>query len=88
MTLQEYWDELHRHDWTYCFSDDARVYSMGRKEEVRLKALKFQSEEHAKMFDQFVEHYSSGPDYGTTKVPKPTRPGGNDDTVPAGEILF
>jgi len=41
MTKQQFWRLCKAHDWTYMYSDDARVYRQGRTEsEVLADAVK------------------------------------------------
>lgn len=44
-TIQEYVEALHKHDWTYEYSDDHRVWEEGNKKKKELN----------RMFDQLLE---------------------------------
>lgn len=74
MTLQELWDQLNRHDWTYMYSDDPSVYSRGYDQEQKLKKLAKTVEKGEELYVQFHNYHFSGEHYGTKKEPKPGRP--------------
>lgn len=74
VTLQEYWDQINRHDWSYMMSDDGNVYRRGSAEEARLASIAKQSPEHQALWDAFKKHWWSGSHMGTEKAPKPERP--------------
>jgi hypothetical protein len=46
VTLQEFAQELRKHDWYYAFSDDGRVYRSGQAAEVKLERRAKNDEMH------------------------------------------
>lgn len=74
MTLQEFYDELDRHDWFYHFSDDHSTWCAGEADSSRLAQIAKESPEHKKLMDDFGAHYFSGESFGKPKAPKPERP--------------
>lgn len=74
VSLQEFYDQLNRHDWYFDFSDDICVCRKGREETARLTGIANQSPEHKALMDAFRDHYFSGESWGTEKKPKPERP--------------
>lgn len=79
MTLGEYWDLLSKHDWTYEYSDDHRVWKRGRANEKVLVAAASESTAHALMFDLCIKSVFSGPAYSTEQQPFPSRPTPNQE---------
>lgn len=73
-TLQEYWDQLNRHDWYYEYSDDHSVWQRGGAELGRLKALSDLTPEHRALWEGFNKHMFSVEAWKTEKAPKPERP--------------
>lgn len=72
--LQDYWNRLNRHDWTFEFSDDPGVYRAGLAAERELLRLSEQSSEHAALYKAFRKHYLA--DVGERHLhPKPEKPG-------------
>lgn len=71
MDIEQFFQELEKHDWYYPFSDDGGVYRRGHENEIRLKGIAAQSERHQKLYDAFMAHYASGDAWGTEKQPKP-----------------
>ncbi len=57
MTREEFYNELERHDWTYSYSDDFRVYRSGEANIKRLKGIAAQSEELTELFDAYSAWY-------------------------------
>lgn len=74
MNLQEYWDLLNSHDWYYNYSDDQRVWSLGNKNDRKLRGIADSSPEHKRLYMGFVNYHFSGKDWNTEKEPKPERP--------------
>lgn len=74
MTLQEYYDELDRHDWYYAFSDDGRVYDAGECASNRLRHLSKEIEGGEELLVAFTKYHFSGPAWKTPNQPKPIRP--------------
>ena len=58
MTREEFYNELERHDWTYSYSDDFRVYQSGEANIKRLKGIAAQSEELTELFDAYSAWYA------------------------------
>jgi len=46
VTLQEFAQELRKHDWYYSFSDDGRIYRKGNAKEASLKQVASSGTEH------------------------------------------
>ena len=76
MSLQQYWDELEKHDWYYPYSDDNRTFNRGSLNEKRLKREAFKNTDMIEMYEAFGKYHFSGPAYNTERAPKPERPGG------------
>lgn len=75
ITLQEYYDQLSRHDWTFQYSDDHSVWRRGSSEESRLIRIYTDNGPAFKeLFDGFKNHVFNGEIYGTVKTPLPKRP--------------
>jgi len=74
MTLQEFYDELDKHDWYYEYSDDHGVWNRGQSEWNRLYIAAKDSLEFQALMKSFHQHYYSGKPWGTDKQPKPNRP--------------
>lgn len=55
MSPDEYLKLLENHDWHFQMSDDYKVYSRGRDEEVKIHALKKQFPELKQVYDKFIE---------------------------------
>lgn len=71
MDTEEYFYLLDKHDWYYDFSDDSRVWKMGKADEKLLKRLYVDNTNFEKMYNDFHSHYFSGQAFGTKKVAKP-----------------
>lgn len=74
MKLCEYYKELEKHDWFYRMTDDHRVWQIGKKASARIVRLSKGSPEHETMHLAYRKHVFSGPNWGTEKAPKPTKP--------------
>lgn len=74
MELQEYYEELGKHDWFYQYSDDHSVWRHGESARARLASIANQSPEHRALWDGFNKHMFSGDAWGTEKAPKPGKP--------------
>lgn len=74
-TIEQYFDDLDRHDWYFTFSDDSRVYRNGVDDNKRLSAIATRlGGDHAALYEAFNKHYFSGGPWSTPKCDKPTRP--------------
>ena len=73
-TLQEFYDKLIYHDWTYMMSDDGSVYRRGSENHAKIQQEAKQSPEHQALYDGFYKYIWSGSHMGTEKAPKPERP--------------
>jgi hypothetical protein len=71
MTLQDYYEELDKHDWYYQYSDDSRVYNKGQQNADRLKRISEESPKHKILWEGFCNHMFSGGPWGTKKRRKP-----------------
>jgi hypothetical protein len=75
MTLADYWDQLHAHDWYYAMSDDHGVWLAGERAINKLRALaKIGGSDWETLLTAFSKHYFSGPPWGTEQVSLPERP--------------
>lgn len=78
ISLQDYWDQLDRHDWYYQFSDDGGTYRWGSDNEKKLKKLAELSDDHKALYSAFVQskfNASTGFSKDIPAIPKPDRPG-------------
>lgn len=57
VNLHDYWERLNRHDWTFEYSDDSRVYRAGLAAERELARIAGQSSDHQALFKAFRMHY-------------------------------
>ena len=55
ITLQQFWDLLDKHDWTYMMADDQRSYQKGKQEREELKRYASLSPEHEELFMAFAK---------------------------------
>lgn len=53
MTLEEYEQLLQNHDWSYQYTEDARVYRAGDRNMDLIIKISGQSEEHQKLYQQY-----------------------------------
>ncbi|HFT8010306.1 TPA: type IV secretion system DNA-binding domain-containing protein [Burkholderia cenocepacia] len=75
MTIEQYYDELNRHDWYCGFSDDYSVQSRGEENYVRLLEIANQhGADYLGLIGAFQKHYFSGEPWNTPKHDKPARP--------------
>lgn len=74
VSLPKYWEMLCQFDWFYDFSDDLNTWERGKRDHEKIEAIANQSPEHKKLFEDFKKHMSSGPAYGTERLPRPERP--------------
>jgi len=74
MTLQQFWDELDKHDWYHKFSDDPRVYNNGHCNLKNIQVIANESKEKKELYNNFRNHHFSGKAWETDKQPKPERP--------------
>ena len=71
LALQEFYDELERHDWFYFYSDDRRAYSAGQSNETKLSNKSTTNPEFRKLYVAYKDWKNSN-----GAVLKPARPGG------------
>lgn len=75
MTLQEYYDELNKHDWYYEFSESGSVFDKGSRKEKELKKLGMTlGSDFMLLREAFIKHHFSGTSFNSEKQPKPKRP--------------
>lgn len=55
MSIEDYEKELKEHDWYHAYSDDPRVWEMGRFDYNRLVKLSKLSNEHEELFKKYKE---------------------------------
>jgi hypothetical protein len=74
VNIQDLYDALEKHDWTFAFSDDPSVYRRGVKAQDLLKSQAKATPGGEALYQAFHDHIFSGPAFGTRPVPKPERP--------------
>ncbi len=74
MKLSDYWEMLDKFDWYYNMSDDHGIWLAGVAGLEKLKKISNESEEHKKLFEEFVEYRFSGGSFGSEQKPKPEKP--------------
>lgn len=75
MSLAEFWDRLHQHDWFYSYSDDSGVCRRGRANEQRLETIAMRSgREYEQLMKDFRAHHFSGRNFSMEEAPMPPRP--------------
>lgn len=72
ITLQEFYDLLKTHDWSYQYSDDHRQWTKGRDEEQRLKSIvsQYKGTAYEKLYQEYRHWWFSADD----DVVQPQRP--------------
>ncbi|RQT22094.1 hypothetical protein DF037_28715 [Burkholderia contaminans] len=86
-TIEQFYDELDRHDWYYSFSDDGREYRSGSDNAKRLSEIaQCAGGDHAALLDAFNKHYFSGDPWSTPKWDKPARPANGVVSLPAAPV--
>jgi hypothetical protein len=60
MTKKEFFYLLERHDWTYDFSDDGRVWKKGKDNETKLLKLAKDNQEFMKLILDYQNHIFKG----------------------------
>jgi hypothetical protein len=65
--LRSYYDALSRHEWTFDYSDDYRVWDKGRREMEYLQGMTTKNPRFAELFREF-SNYIWG------RATKPARP--------------
>ncbi|MFH5255235.1 hypothetical protein ACGTRS_28795 [Burkholderia semiarida] len=75
MTIEQYYDELNRHDWYSGYSDDYSVEKQGEENYTRLLEIANQhGADYQALIGAFQKHYFSGKPWNTPQHDKPTRP--------------
>ncbi|WP_334037798.1 hypothetical protein [Burkholderia gladioli] len=75
LTIEQFYEDLNRHDWYFGFSDDSVKYRNGTENVERLSAIAAQlGGDHAVLYEAFNKHYFSGEPWSTPKSDKPARP--------------
>ncbi len=75
MTIEQFYDELNRHDWYCGFSDDYSVERRGEENYTRLLEIANQhGADYLGLIGAFQKHYFSGEPWNTPKHDKPARP--------------
>ncbi len=70
-SLQEYWDMLNRHDWTYEYSDDHQVWRRGDGNRKKLERIANTSPEHLALYTNMKKYHFSMPSDNITKPERP-----------------
>lgn len=75
MTIEQYYDELSRHDWYCGFSDSWAVEKQGEENYARLLEIANQhGADYLALIGAFRKHYFSGEPWNTPQYDKPARP--------------
>ncbi|WP_241295349.1 hypothetical protein [Burkholderia stabilis] len=75
MTIEQYYDELNRHDWYCGFSDDYSVEQRGEENYTRLLEIANQhGADYLALIGAFRKHHFSGEPWNTPQYDKPARP--------------
>ena len=56
MTPEEYLGELERHDWFYSYTDDHRVWRLGRDNLARLKSIAQENPKLLALYNAYSEY--------------------------------
>lgn len=81
--LDQYYNMLDRHDWTYMYSDDPTSYRSGVDTEKKLRKIAQESTSHQNLFEAMRDYYHP---HGVARLPrvlKPKRPA--NGTWPPGD---
>lgn len=73
MDIKAFYNALQAFDWYYTFTDDARVYWAGERDE-ELKAIAKTIDGGKALYEAFHKYRFSGESFGTTKAAKPICP--------------
>ncbi|MDN7465965.1 hypothetical protein [Burkholderia gladioli] len=74
-TIEQFYDDLDRHDWYFSFSDNSQVYRNGTENVARIEAIvRRLGGDHAALYAAFEKHHFSGEPWSTPKWDKPARP--------------
>ena len=73
MTLQEFYDVLKAHDWSFNYSDDHRHWTRGRDQMEHIKHI-LKNNEDQPLFRNLFEQYREWFFDGSGDVVKPERP--------------
>ena len=65
--LRSYYDALARHEWTFDFAEDCRIWEKGLRELEHLQGMATKSPRLAELFRDFSHYIWDG-------APKPARP--------------
>lgn len=75
MTIEEFYDELNRHDWYCGYSDDYSVEKRGEENYTWLLEIANQhGADYQALIGAFQKHYFSGKPWNTPQHDKPARP--------------
>jgi len=76
MTLQQFYDELERHDWNYMMSDSDEVYQRGKANAERIGYEANAIPGGIELLKKYTEHILSGSCFysGVKPIQKPERP--------------
>ncbi|CAE6842172.1 hypothetical protein [Paraburkholderia aspalathi] len=73
--IEQFYDELDRHDWYCGFSDDWSVEKRGDENRKRLLGIANQhGQNYLALYEAFSQHYFSGEPWSSPKWDKPGRP--------------
>ncbi len=78
-TPGEFWEQCQSFDWYYLYSDDHRVYKAGKAGEKALLETAERDPHLMEIYEGWVKHMTSGPAFGTERLPKPPKPEESDD---------
>lgn len=75
MTIEQYYDELNRHDWYSGYSDNYSVEKRGEENYTRLLEIANQhGADYLALIGAFRKHHFSGEPWNTPQYDKPARP--------------
>ena len=74
ITLQQFWDLLDKHDWTYMLADDRRSYAQGKKERAVLRKYAGLGPEYEELFITFAKWGQRNLPAQDPSAEKPDRP--------------
>ena len=70
MNLKDFDKALSNHDWYSNFSDDHSVWAAGDRQYKVLVDISKSSDQHAKLFSSWKEHFFSGSTFATPEFTK------------------
>ena len=59
ITLNDFLNELDKHDWYYGYSDDGVAYKKGSENSIRLRAIAEQSAAYEALYKKYIEYINN-----------------------------